>query len=295
MMNGSRMALVVLGMHRSGTSALAGTFARLGFGAPRLALDASEDNPGGFYESAPVVKANYDVLQTLGAFWNDCFNFDPERVGAHMPEAIVAKLAGVLEAAFDPDRPPVLKDPRMCVLFPLWARVFARLEMTAPVLLMLRHPAEVTDSLVRRNGLPATGAAALTLHHMLEAERATRNAPRALLSYDELLDDWQGLVRRAVRETGLNPPRDVAAAKAEIEAFLDQTARHHNAWPGAPMPGAAPVARLLEQAWKALVFLARVPGDGMSMAVLDHVHGQFRAIRKNGALRALIIDEAGES
>ncbi|WP_298281243.1 hypothetical protein, partial [Acidocella sp.] len=70
--------------------------------------------------------------------------------------------------------------------------------------------------------------------------------------------------------------------------------RHHHARPGAEMPGAETVARLLGQAWAALLFLARAPGDGMSLAVLDHVHGEFRAMRRSGALMALIMEEAAE-
>ena len=53
-----RQAVVVLGMHRSGTSAVAGVAVRLGLAGPATELPASGDNPGGFYESLPVVKIN---------------------------------------------------------------------------------------------------------------------------------------------------------------------------------------------------------------------------------------------
>jgi hypothetical protein len=56
-------AVIILGMHRSGTSAVAGTAIRLGLAPPLTPLPQSADNPNGFYESVPVMQLNHQVLK----------------------------------------------------------------------------------------------------------------------------------------------------------------------------------------------------------------------------------------
>jgi len=126
---------------------------------------------------------------------------------------------------------------------------------------------------------------------MLEAERATRDLPRSLVSYDDLLGNWQGIVSRSVRETGLVLPRSTLEAASEIEAFLDGAARHHKAEARSSAVGREPIGKLLERAWKSLLFLARSPGDGMSLQNLDHVHEQFLELRSGNKLGEIFAPE----
>lgn len=75
----------------------------------------------------------------------------------------------------------MLKDPRFSLLLELWLPAFALLDVTVAPILALQHPSEVIASLRRRDGMPADIAAPLWLHYTLEAERQTRDRPRAVL------------------------------------------------------------------------------------------------------------------
>ena len=59
-----RVGVAILGMHRSGTSAVAGFLAKAGFfaGEEDDLLPAAEDNPKGFFERADVNALNDDLL-----------------------------------------------------------------------------------------------------------------------------------------------------------------------------------------------------------------------------------------
>ena len=64
-------ALFVLGMHRSGTSALTGLLHRLGVVLGEHLLPASEDNPRGYWENADIVAVHERLMASLGWTWDD--------------------------------------------------------------------------------------------------------------------------------------------------------------------------------------------------------------------------------
>ena len=51
-----RRVILVLGMHRSGTSALTTALGHLGAVLPRDPMPASADNPGGYQESRAIAR-----------------------------------------------------------------------------------------------------------------------------------------------------------------------------------------------------------------------------------------------
>ena len=84
-----KIALVVLGMHRSGTSSVAGALAMLGAAAPRTLMAPGEDNPRGFWESQVLMGVNDRLLAAGGSNWRDWRRFPPEALadGAWREEA----------------------------------------------------------------------------------------------------------------------------------------------------------------------------------------------------------------
>lgn len=146
-------------MPRSGTSAVAGTAVRLGLAPPRTPLPAADDNPGGFYESTPVVEANYRILLAAGCSWNLCLTFEPDRILETLSPGTPRVLAHTLQREFGISPAFVLKDPRMCLTLPAWIPALHAFGTVPSVLIVVRHPAEVVRSLARRNELPAVETA----------------------------------------------------------------------------------------------------------------------------------------
>ena len=66
-----KTALIVLGMHRSGTSSVAGALALAGAAAPKHLMPAAADNPKGFWESSAVADFNDRILNREGSNWHD--------------------------------------------------------------------------------------------------------------------------------------------------------------------------------------------------------------------------------
>lgn len=63
--------IFILGMHRSGTSAVAGAFGKLGAELPNDLMGAQPTNPLGFFDSNSAVYLNDQILESLGTNWRD--------------------------------------------------------------------------------------------------------------------------------------------------------------------------------------------------------------------------------
>ena len=217
----ARRAVLVLGMHRSGTSALTRVLALHGLALPARLMTAKPENPRGFWEAPEVAAFNDSVFAAMGLTWDDprplpAAARDPARLAPAIEEA-AALLGRIL-----PGRESfVLKDPRICRLLPVWLPALALAGARPCAVLAVRNPMEVAASLATRNGMAAPTAHALWLAHVLEAEAHTRALPRCVVHFDDLLRHWRGALRPLRQGFGLGPPQAEA-----IEAFLAGELRH---------------------------------------------------------------------
>jgi hypothetical protein len=69
----------ILGMHRSGTSALGGTLNLMGFDFGSDLMQANEDNPKGYFENNLVYELNRKILREKNSSWDD-YGFDIRKI-----------------------------------------------------------------------------------------------------------------------------------------------------------------------------------------------------------------------
>ncbi|GAP65638.1 hypothetical protein MBSD_n0928 [Mizugakiibacter sediminis] len=219
-------ALLVLGMHRSGTSALTRVLNLCGLPLGSDFVPASADNPRGFWEHREVVAIHEQLLSALDHRWA---SVAPMPAGwRHHPAA--AKARERLHALIDKEFSglPVwgVKDPRLCRLVPMWIDLLAERDVEPRFLFVVRDPREVVESMwVRDRRMPPIGEL-LWAQHVLEPERATREHKRAMVAYGELFDDWRSVVARveAQLDIGLSTSPGI---EEEVRGFLDSGLRHH--------------------------------------------------------------------
>src|SRR5690349_3715970 len=107
-----RRALIVLGMHRSGTSAMARILSLAGAALPQTLMGPGVDNPTGFWEPTEVADLNDEVLARFDSRWDDTFGprrrrNKPLPVGAFVPRA-----RDILRSEFGDKDLIVFKEPR---------------------------------------------------------------------------------------------------------------------------------------------------------------------------------------
>ena len=203
-----RRAVVVLGMHRSGTSVVAGCLQRLGvdFG-PRL-MPPNPDNPRGYFEHNDLVNVHDRLLLALDRSWDDPAPFPPGWAADERLTPYRALVLTILRRDFA-SAPWGLKDPRLCRLLPWWEPLWAEVGCRPLFVLVRRAPAEIAASLARREGMSAAKALLLYLRHALEAERATRAHERVIVDFADFLRD---------ERAALTPVRHALGVAATAEA-----------------------------------------------------------------------------
>lgn len=213
------MQIIVLGMHRSGTSVVTRLINMMGayFGPEGSSLGFSSQNPKGFWERRDVLGLDEALLHSAGADWHRVSQFKLENIS---PTARATFDQGAKELVYrlDANRPWVIKEPRLCLLFPFWRPLLEN-----PVCVLLhRPPLAVAQSLQERNGFPLSLGTALWERYMLDALTASTGLPRVLVSYEAILANplaeaeelWKQLSNLGV--TGLR-----RLTRREVEAFVE--------------------------------------------------------------------------
>ncbi len=269
-----RRAVVVLGMHRSGTSALTRVVSLLGADLPSNLMAADSTNEGGFFESTDLMFIHDDLLESAGSDWQDWRAFNPDWYASPAAPAFKERVLDVLRHDYPDSQFFVIKDPRICRFFPFWRDVLEEFGASPAVAIPVRNPLEVMASLRRRNGFSVSKAALMWLRHVIDAERTTRDLPRAVVTYDGLLSDWNGVIASLGAGLGLSWPRRSATTDLEIEQFLRTQLRHHVESPES-LAARAEIVDWVKDAYAALLELSRTPEDQASKVKLDRVRAEF--------------------
>jgi hypothetical protein len=178
--------IVVLGMHRSGTSLVAQLIESFGVhaGEPNELAPPDIFNPTGYWEHAGAAAIDRDILDELGVTWRDVGRIDLSRLPAARRATYLARAKSVVESMSERGT-FLLKDPRMSLLFPLW-----REALRDPIVVIVwREPIAVARSLATRDRQPRLAAIAAWEHTNRTILREATDLPRVLISYEELLSD----------------------------------------------------------------------------------------------------------
>ncbi|CAI8946875.1 Sulfotransferase family protein [Pseudomonas sp. IT-347P] len=224
-------AILVLGMPRSGTSAVTRVLNLCGAALSGNLLPAAKPNPKGFFESADALAIHERLLTALGRTWFDVSEMPEDWLEHPATQRAHEELVELVRREYGDQMLWIIKEPRMCRIVPLWLRVLHSLNISPRALLVTRHPGEVVRSVARMVGEEQWGpknTEILWLEYFFEAEKATREIPRALITYDQLLGDWAFSVERVAAELKLEWPVSITEAKQEIDDYLGVEDRHHD-------------------------------------------------------------------
>jgi len=223
-----RRAILVLGMHRSGTSVLTRILNLLGCDFPRNLMSADEGNEAGFWESTQIRELNDRLLESADTEWDDWLALNPEWLDSARAQEFLEEACAVLESEYQDSKLFVVKDPRVCRIVPFWLEVFARSDVQPLVIFPLRNPLEVASSLEARDNIDVSYGHLLWLRHVLEAEYHTRGIPRYFTTYDQLITQWSRSLTEAQSVLGVEWPRTPAHSAEEVDAYISEELRHHH-------------------------------------------------------------------
>ncbi|MBL4595201.1 MAG: hypothetical protein JKX99_01355 [Robiginitomaculum sp.] len=192
--------ILVLGMHRSGTSCLTGCLEEAGLFLGEVNTQA-DFNKKGNRENVKIMTLHDDVLAQFGATWNQ-----PPTTRIHWSKSDLDKLARII------DQYPTnivwgSKDPRTLLLLSGW------LELTHPKFIgTFRHPVEVANSLTRRAAVwnqPMREQHAYDLWEIYNTKllELHRQTPFDVLRFCVAPNIYQGNVEQAGARLGFTVPQ----------------------------------------------------------------------------------------
>jgi len=222
-----RSAYLVLGMHRSGTSAVTQLLGLAGADLPAGVMPGDEHNQKGYFEPWRIALFNDERLRAAGGAWDDVFGFPFRPLPRREERKWLTRGEALFEAEYGEARYPLLKDPRVTVLMPFWRTLFEDMGLAARVVIPVRHPLAVAGSLARRDGFAAQKSVLLWTSYMLAAEAYSRDLPRVFVDYDSLLGDWRAEVARIEAAHGAALPKLTDKAGKAIDRFLTPELRHN--------------------------------------------------------------------
>ncbi len=272
-MTTDKRAVLVLGMHRSGTSALTRIINLMGFSAPKTLMAATEANEAGFWESEVFMDLDERILKACGHKWSSRKRLQEDAMAVARRTGLLDEVRRALADEYGDAPAIVLKDPRISRLMAIYGPALKEAGYRIVPVLALRNPVEVAASLTKRDGFDLGKGLGIWLRYTLDSEIATRGMPRTVISFDGLMADWRGTMDRAARQLGEAGPQLSPESLAEIDGTLKPGLRHH----ALPPPSRTNWRGLLAaQTFDAMQRLMADPQDKAACRTLDLVRAVFR-------------------
>lgn len=267
-----KFCVLVLGMHRSGTSALTRTLNLLGAALPKDLLNADANNETGYWESRALNQLHEEMLYEAGSRWDDWRAFDQAALPAERWQYFADRIAQLVLEGLRQERFLVLKDPRICRFVPLYQGIMKNLGVELRYVLPVRNPLSVAASLAKRDRFTERFSAIVWLRHVIEAERTTRGRRRVVVSYEEMIEDWRPSLERIADLCGNR--QAVEERASAIEAYLSGDFDHHRARFD-DLSERKKVSAWVKDVYGAMLELKSDPANTEAIRVLDDIKAEL--------------------
>ncbi|WP_421684432.1 hypothetical protein HKW98_08715 [Stutzerimonas urumqiensis] len=221
-----KMLVAVLGMHRSGTSAITRGLKVLGVElGERLLAPQVGSNEKGFWEDGDVTALNNELLAALGHDWQSITPISEADLLGPAVQGFKLRAVQLLRDRYDRIACYGVKDPRMARLLPFWQEIFKHLRLQTKYVIACRNPMSVAQSLVKRNQFDMEKGYLLWLEHMLLCLRHTSGAQRVFVDYDLIVNNPNEQLERIGRNLDLPFVEDKLHEYSQ--EFLETSLRHN--------------------------------------------------------------------
>jgi hypothetical protein len=219
-------AIMVLGMHRSGTSVVTRGLQALGVNIGTDFIESQSDNPTGYWENPKIVALNERVLAAFGLSWFSTGRIADADWQGPAIAALRTEAADMLAATYFHYPLWGFKDPRTLRLLPFWQNMPASFEQL--YILVIRNPLSIAGSLFSRQAMPAATAHLLWIAYLCPYLQNIVGHRFVVVDYDLFMGDAARQLRRVAHLLEL--PAGVAQLQAVdhfTNHFVDAKRRHH--------------------------------------------------------------------
>lgn len=218
--------VVVLGMHRSGTSVATRSLAVFGVDLGETLLPGNEDdNAKGFFEDIDIYQLNIEMLDEINFKWDSLSIIEAADLQKLKSSRFLTKAIFLMRKKLAVKIIFGFKDPRVSILLPFWQHVFAHMDLDVSYLIAIRNPLSVAESLRKRDGFCHEKSYMLWLIYVLASLSFTHKQKRVVIDYDYFLDALPAHVALISRRLGLLIfPKEMERFQAN---FLSRSLKHN--------------------------------------------------------------------
>jgi hypothetical protein len=183
-----KKAIIVVGMHRSGTSAISGLLNELGvFMGQNLYGPQAGVNEKGFFENAKVVELNDLLFDELLQSWDDPLAYNFNNSYHQTYDAFYDSTIEFIESEYGNHTLWGMKDPRTSLHLPFWHKIITQLNVEPCYLMMVRNPIEVAASLTKRDSFSLKKSTILWLNYTFSTYISCKNEKLVIIDFDKLI------------------------------------------------------------------------------------------------------------
>ena len=193
--------IIIFGMHRSGTSALAGMLHSAGIALGEVFMPPLPENPKGFFEDLRIQGVNKKIIRSIGKDWDDVPTIKELQ---QVPKQVLQLIPQVYDYFRSQFKNWAWKDPRLCLTFPLWANILPLEQIH--VLFIVRHPISVAISLQTRNQMPIEKGLELWRTYNIRITELLQHyqLPYTFIRYERLLENPKEVQRILENDMGIS-------------------------------------------------------------------------------------------
>jgi len=226
LVSGKRI-IVVLGMHRSGTSVITRALQVMGVDLGKHLMPGMPTyNQKGFFEDVDLNRINLQLFRCLSSEWDVLMPFSEVELLDEKLDPLRTRAIELLREKTKGVRTFAMKDPRLPRVLPFWKKVFEICGLEASYVIAVRHPLSVSTSLGARDKFSEEKAHYLWLAHILPSILETVHSLRVVVDYDRLMDSPGKEIRRLARSLRLEASLDLGELLKFEEEFLEKKMCH---------------------------------------------------------------------
>ena len=238
-------AVVVLGMHRSGTSLITRSLEACGVQLGHRLIAGGRDNEKGYFEDAAINQLNENILSEMERAW---YSILLPEIESDVRSSYVEKGLSVLRSGFLGMKTWAVKEPRITRLHFIWERIFELSGADVHYLLANRHPFSVAASLARRDQISRLHALVLWLIHQAAGLQTILAHGGIVVDYDLVMDRPSEQLDRIARYIDTQPTNP----DEFISGFIDKGLRHCNYSDASSQPDANEIEKIAVRMYRFL-------------------------------------------
>ncbi|WP_428353311.1 sulfotransferase family protein [Methyloprofundus sp.] len=217
--------VVVLGMHRSGTSVVTRGLKVLNVQLGKGLLPPVKGvNEKGYWEDKEIYLFNTEMLAQFGRDWSNLAEISPIEVKILHQQGFFLRAVELLRKKTNDTPIFGFKDPRTTKLLPFWKDVFDHLKFDVSYVMVIRHPLSVVKSLAKRDDFPEEQSYLLWLGHVIPSLIGSNGSKRVLVDFDTLMNSPEHEITRIAEFLDLKVKPD--ALRIYTNKFISENLRH---------------------------------------------------------------------